>query len=106
MWRSQVIMNLAESCRLCEYYHPHGHAKGQGSCNRLDDPSYVYAVRADQIICLYQTSGKKISEEEHKEKLRKARINLKSFESSLENATRIVASWSQWKRDGCGWIGD
>ena len=95
-------MSLTTCCKLCEYYISSGRHKNQGCCNRLDDPSYVYVVKAGMKTCLYENPGKEIFEQEHQKRLTQQQQEEKQFTESLANASRIVSSWPDWKRYGIG----
>jgi hypothetical protein len=92
-------MNLAKMCKLCEYYIPHGKSKNQGVCDRVGDPGFTYSVSAEREICLYDSPGLEISEEEHFSRLRKKQEELAHFEESTKTAIRIVNSWPNRKRE-------
>jgi len=95
-------MSLAKSCRLCEYYLPHGEFRDQGICNRLDDSDFTYSIQAENEQCIYETPGATISESDYAIELKKKQEKHRSMIATLERAERIADSWPDWKRNALG----
>ncbi|GEM_PF-3750191 len=97
----------ARFCSECEYYIPcirpnepnTQYFESHGICDRVDDPSVCFAVEKNMEVCIYENPGKKLTEEQIKKRFIEAVANHSSFMSSLERASKEVASWPVWKQE-------
>lgn len=92
---------LARNCKECEYALSCC-KNGFLYCNRADDPSFIFEVQDMRGTCLYDLPGARLSQSEIQKRDSAAAEQRLRFTDFLNNASRTVAQWPQWKREVLG----